>query len=89
MLIGQQLHTRPLAPKPIALPKLPRAETKQLPGGDVAMTLKIVAIASLLCAITVLLFAKSAVHEIEAGIAFLCFIAALSGATIIDLLRRR
>jgi hypothetical protein len=52
-----------------------------------AVILAVSAVVSLLVAIGVLSNAKSAVHEIEAGIGFLCFICSLSGAAIVSEIR--
>lgn len=67
----------------------PQPKPKPLPGGGVVITLNVVAILCLLLAVVTFLFPRGAFAEIEAGIALLCFISALSGATLIDVLRRR
>jgi hypothetical protein len=55
----------------------------------IALLLNIVGVLALVFGLYVFLNSKSAVHEIEAGIAMLCFISAIGAAGIITELRSR
>lgn len=84
MFLGQSPAPQVAPPKPTASP----STKSEKPHWTIVMFLNVVAILSFIFAAIVALNAKSAIHEIEAAIAVLCFICALSGAAIISELRR-